>query len=264
MIPDVNRATVVEYSVKDHIAQVTLNRPDVLNAVSTPLLIRLREVFDEIEDDPSVRCVVFKGAGRAFCVGADQKERLGMQQNDVRRRRRIAPATFSAMRACSHPVIAQVHGYALGSGLEFAIACDMAIAAEGTVMGLIETRLGAIPGGGATQLLPRLIGLPRAKELILTGRKFTAEQALEWGMLNYVVPAEHLEAKIADLAREVAESAPIANTQAKRAINMSIDLDLKNGFEAEAALYERTISTRDRAEALDAYKERRTPEFIGE
>lgn len=256
-------ADLVRYSVHEHIATVAFNRPEVLNAVSTPLLLRLRAVFEEINDDPDVRCVVLRGNGRAFCVGADQKERPGMSMDDVRRRRRLAPAAFSAMRNCIRPVIAQVHGHAIGSGLEMAIGCDIVIAAAGTSMGLIETRVGAIPGGGATQLLPRLIGSARAKELIFTGRRFRAEDALEWGLVSRVVPEAELADAVTELAREIALSAPIANAQAKKAINMSFDLDLASGMELEAALYERTLTTRDRAEALAAYRERRAPVFEG-
>lgn len=254
---------LVECSVQDHIATVAFNRPEVLNAVSTPLLLRLLEVFDAIDDDPDVWCVILKGNGRAFCVGADQKERPGMSADEVRRRRRIAPQAFSAMRNCIRPVIAQVHGYAIGSGLEMAIGSDIVFAAAGTVMGLIETRVGAIPGGGATQVLPRLVGLARAKELIFTGRKFTAEEAQAWGMISYVVPEAELESRVLTLAREIAGSAPIANSQAKRALNMSLDLDVANGIQVEAALYERTLTSADRAEALVAYRERRPPVFHG-
>lgn len=255
---------LIAVEVRDHIATVAFDRPHVLNAVSTPLLERLVDVFAEIDDRPDVRCVVLKGNGRAFCVGADQKERTGMSDADVRRRRRLAPRAFSAMRECLRPVIAQVHGYALGSGLEMAVGCDIAVAAEGTVFGLIETVLGTIPGGGATQLLPRLIGWPRAKELIFTGRKFSAEDALGWGLVSYVVPADELEAKVMSLAREIAAAAPIAVAQAKRAINMSRDMDLLTGMHIEAALYDRTIGTKDRTEALRAYAEKRPPTFRGE
>lgn len=255
---------LVEYAVTDHIATVAFNRPEVLNAVSTPVFLRMIEIFDQINDDPNVWCVILKGNGRAFCVGADQKERPGMTLDEVRRRRRISPMAFSAMRTCIHPVIAQVHGYALGGGLEMALGCDIIVAAEGTVMGLIETTRGSIPAGGGTQLLPRLVGPLRAKELIFTGRKFKAEDAFAWGMVNYVVPAAALEAKVMELAGEIVSAAPISNVQAKRAINMSLDLDVMNGIQLEAALYERILTTTDRVEALRAYKERRPPVFRGE
>ncbi len=254
----------LELSVRDHVATVAFDRPERLNAVSTPLLEKLVEVFAEINDRPDVWCVILKGNGRAFCVGADQKERPGMSAEDVRRRRRIGPRAFSVMRECVRPVIAQVHGYALGSGLELAIGSDIVVAAEGTVFGMIETVLGAIPGGGATALLPRIVGPSRAKELIYTGRRFTAEDAFRWGMIGYVVPAAELEAKVMSLAREICAAAPIAVAQAKKAINLSADLDLASGMRLEAELYDRTIGTKDRAEALRAYAEKRPPVFRGE
>lgn len=254
---------LVSFQVSGHIARVAFNRPEVLNAVSTPVFHRLIEVFDEINDSTEVRCVVLRGHGRAFCVGADQKERPGMTLDDIRRRRRISPQAFSAMRNCLHPVIAEVHGYALGGGLEMALGCDMIVAASGTTMGLIETLRGSIPAGGGTQLLPRLIGPARAKELIFTGRKFSAEEALEWGLVNYVVEPSELESRVQTLAEEIVAAAPISNVQAKRAINMSLDIDVANGIQVEAALYERILTTSDRTEALEAYREGRPADFKG-
>lgn len=250
--------------VEDHVAIVTLNRPAALNAATTPMFRRLIQLFDHINDDPSIWCVVVRGAGRAFSVGADQKERASMSLQDLRTRRRISPAAFSAMRNCIRPVIAQVHGYAIGGGLELALGCDIVVAAEETSMGLIETRLASIPAGGGTQVLPRLVGVPRAKELIFTGRMFTAEEALGWGMISHVVPLPDLDGFTTALAREVTAVAPISNVQAKRAINMSMDVGVANGFEIEAALYERVLGTSDRAEGAAAHREKRPPKFSGE
>lgn len=263
-MPEQTGDDLVTLDVDAHIGIVTFNRPHALNASTTPLFQRLIRVFDEINDDPEIWCVVLRGAGRAFSVGADQKERATMSLSDLRNRRRISPQAFSAMRNCVRPVIGQIHGYALGGGMELALGCDIVIAAEGTVMGLIESRLASIPAGGGTQILPRLIGVPRAKELIFTGRKFTAGEALGWGMISYVVPADELEDKVMDLAREIASAAPVSNVQAKRAINMSMDLGVATGFEVEAALYERVLSTTDRAEGAAAHREKRTPHFTGE
>lgn len=257
-------ADLIEVTVTDRIATVAFNRPEVLNAVSTPVLERLAEVFGDLNDRSDVWCVVLRGNGRAFCVGADQKERPTMSQDAIRRRRRIAPLAFGAMRDCVHPVIAQVHGYALGGGLEMALGCDLIVAAEGTVMGLIETVRASIPAGGGTQLLPRLVGPARAKELIFTGRRFTAAEALSWGLANYVVPESELDATVRRLAREITAAAPISCSQAKRAINASMDMDVASGVRYEAALYERILTTDDRVEALDAYRERRTPVFRGQ
>lgn len=255
---------LVTIETVDHVATVSFNRPEALNAATTPLLRRLIEVFDQINDDPDVWCVILRGNGRAFSVGADTKERADMSLADLRVRRRIAPHAFSAMRNCIRPVIGQVHGFALGGGLEFALGCDIVVAADGTRMGLIESRLASIPGGGGTQILPRLVGIARAKELIFTGRTFTADDALGWGMISHCVPADELEATVAALAHEIATAAPVSNVQAKRAINMSMDLGVANGFEVEAALYERVLSTSDRLEGAAAHREKRTPRYIGD
>ena len=257
-------AVPIQLTVEAHIAHVALNRPEVLNAVNTATHLRLIEVFEQIDDDPGIRCVVLKGNGRSFCVGADQKERRVMSVDDIRERRRISPRAFAAMRRCTRPVIAQVHGYALGSGLEMAMGCDLMVSAQGTILGLIETQRGAIPAGGGTQLLPRLVGEMRARELIFTGRKFTAGEALAWGLGNYVVPAGELEGKVMSLAGEIAAAAPVSVTQAKEAMNLALEMGLSAGFRAETALFERTITTSDRVEAVAAYREKRPPVFRGQ
>ena len=235
----------------------------MLNAVSTPVLRRLFDVFDQVNDSEGIWCVILKGNGRAFCTGADQKERATMTEDDIRYRRRVGPQSFAAMRNCRRPVIAQVHGYALGGGLELALGCDLIVAAEGTIMGLIETSKGSIPAGGGTQILPRLVGLQRAKEIIFTSMKFTAEDALRWGMLNYVVPLGELDARVAELASAIVSVAPISNIQAKKAINCSTDMDIASGVQMETALYERTLTTNDRREALAAARDKRKPQFKG-
>lgn len=255
---------LITFDVTGHIATVAFNRPDQRNAVTTPMFGRLVEIFDEINESKDIFVVLLKGNGPVFCAGADQKERKDMSLADVRRRRRISPQAFGAMRTCIHPVIAVVQGAALGGGLEMALACDIVVAAEGTVMGLIETTRGVIPAGGGTQLLPRLVGPSRAKEIIFTGRRFKAEEALTWGMLNHVVPADQLDSFAQQLAEEICGAAPVAVTQAKKAINASLDLDIPNGVLLEAALYERCLTTQDRNEGLHAYHEKRRPEFKGE
>lgn len=255
--------SLLEIAVVDHIATVALNRPDALNACTTPLFETLIDVFADLEDDPDVRCVILRGNGRAFCVGADVKERMGMSLDDVRRRRRIAPLAFGAMRRFTRPVIAQVHGFAIGSGLELALGCDLIVAATDTVMSLPETLKASIPAGGGTQTLARRIGVSRAKELIFTSRQFTATEAERWGLLNYVVPFEELDARVRALAAEIAAAAPISCAQAKRAIDIGLDVDLASGLQLEAALYERVLTAEDRLEAQRAAKEKRKPRYGG-
>lgn len=255
--------TIVEITVDRHVATVTLNRPDALNACTTPLLERLIAVFEGFEDDADVRCVVLRGAGRAFCVGADIAERRTMSLDAQRRRRRIAPSAFGAMRRFSRPVIAQIHGYAIGSGLELALGCDLIVAAAGTVMSLPETAKASIPAGGGTQTLPRLIGAARAKELIFTSRRFTAEDAERWGLVNHVVPAESLAARVAELAAEIVAVSPVSCAQAKRAIDLGLAMTVETGIQFEAALYERVLTSEDRQEAYRAAAEKRQPTYVG-
>ncbi|MDF5753180.1 enoyl-CoA hydratase-related protein [Spongiactinospora sp. TRM90649] len=254
----------VDLSIEGHVAYVTLDRPDVLNAVNSPMYRCLLGVFAKIEDAADVRCVVVRGRGRAFCVGADQTERAKMSVEDLQRRRRLVPRVFSAMYHCSRPVVAQVHGYALGGGLELALSCDIVVAAEDTVMGLIETTLGSMPGGGGTQLLPRLVGIPRAKELIFTGRRFTGVDARQWGLVSHAVPAADVEARVDALAAEISAAAPLAVVQAKRAIDLSTQLEIDSGVELEAELYKRLLTSTDRLEGLAAAREGRPPRFRGE
>lgn len=253
----------VELGVDGHVATVTLNRPDAMNACTTALLERLIAVFAELEDRQDVRCVVLRGRGRAFCVGADIAERQGMSLDAQRRRRRIAPDAFGAMRRFSRPVIAQVHGYAIGSGLELALGCDIIVAATGTVMCLPETAKASIPAGGGTQTLPRLVGSARAKELIFTSRRFTAEEAERWGMVNHVVPAEELDAKVAALCAEIVAVSPVSCAQAKRAIDLGLSMTVEDGVKLEAALYERVLTSEDRQEAFKAAAEKRQPAYVG-
>ena len=257
-------SALIHVEIRDRLAIVSLNRPEALNAVNMPLLEQLIDTFDALNDRSDVWCAILKGNGRAFCVGADTKERPAMSLDAVRRRRRIAPYAFGAMRRFSRPVIAQVHGFAIGSGLEMALNCDLIVASDDTTMGLIETRRASIPAGGGTQLLPRLIGTLRARELIYTGRKFAATDAIQWGMLNYAVPRDELERKTLELAHEITSAAPIACAQAKRAIDGGLDMDLAGGIQLEAALYERILTSRDRAEVLQAGRDGRPPVLRGE
>lgn len=254
----------VAVTVSDHVATVELNRPEVLNAIDTPAYRELLGAFEQLSTRSDVWCVVLRGAGRAFSVGADQRERSGMSDEAIRQRRALTPQVFAAIHGCAHPVIAQVHGYALGGGLELALCADIVVAAEDAQLGLIETTLGAIPAGGGSQLLPRLIGAARAKELIFTGRRICGSQALEWGMVSYATPSEDLDSTVAGLSREICAAVPVANTQAKRAINLSLDVDVRSGLQAEAALYERVLHSSDRREALQARREKRAPNFTGE
>lgn len=245
------------------VATVALDRPEVLNAVNMQMYADLPRVFAELSDDESTWAIVLTGRGRAFSVGADLKERPSMSPADIRRRRRLAPGMFGSIANCLKPVIAAVHGYALGGGLELAIACDIVFVARGTTLALPETALGVIPGGGATQRLPRVVGPQLAKELIFTGRRFSAEDAKEMGLAAHVAPLETLIADAMSLAHEITANAPVAVYQAKKAINAAQSLDVEHGLRFEEEAYQSCLATEDRQEGLAASRERRKPQFVG-
>ena len=249
--------------VKDNIATVTLNRPEALNAISMGLFFDIGRVFARIDDDASIWAVIVTGAGRAFSVGADLKERQTMTVADVSRRRRLAPCVFGGVARCRRPVIAAINGFAFGGGFELALLCDILIGAESARMSMPETSLGVIPGGGATQRLPRMIAPHKAKELIFTGRRFGAREAFDLGILNRLVPDADLMAEATAMATQMLANAPLALTQAKRAINASFNLGLDVGLEFEAEAYQACLNSTDRVEALTAFREKRKPRFTG-
>lgn len=242
---------------------VRINAPERRNALGRGVVEGLIEVAARVATQRQVRCVVLLGAGdKAFCAGADLKERKGMGPAEVRQFVGLLNTCFSAIEHSPKVWIAAIHGACLGGGLELALATDMRVARAGAVLGLPEARLGIIPGAGATQRLPRIIGLARAKELILTGRRISAERAEALGLVNRVAE-DHLEAAL-ELAAEVCECAPISLTQAKLAVNHGWDLPLEAGLRWERACYDVTIPTEDRLEGLRAFAEKRKPQYKGE
>ncbi|MDP4551780.1 enoyl-CoA hydratase-related protein [Alkalihalobacillus macyae] len=256
---------VVTYEVKNHIGYVTLNRPDVLNCFNFDTLSVLQGIVDDIYSDRDVRAVIFMGSGeRAFSAGADLKERRTLTESEVRRNVKKIREVFTAVESLPQPTIAALNGYAFGGGFELALACDFRYAVEGTKMGLTETSLGIIPGAGGTQRLPRLIGIAKAMELVLTARKLSSEEAYDYGILNGVVHREKLLATCEELATEICRNAPVAVQQAKFAVREGMNVDRHTGMAIESKAYEVTIPTKDRIEALDAFSEKRKPEFKGE
>jgi enoyl-CoA hydratase/carnithine racemase len=247
------------------IVVLTLNRPELMNAFNFAMLHALREAIDDLRFRPEVRVVIINGAGsKAFCAGADLKERATLSPIEVKKFIHTIRNLFTAIEELPKPVIAAVNGVALGGGTELALAADIRIAAANASLGLTETRLAIIPGAGGTQRLPRLIGRGKAKELIFTGRRVTAEEALAIGLVNQVCAPEHLMAVCQEMAAAICETGPIAIEQAKYAINRGMETDLHTGLAIESNAYWLTIPTQDRLEGLAAFREKRKPVFKGE
>jgi enoyl-CoA hydratase len=247
-----------------HIVTVTLNRPDLMNAMNTAMGEDLRVCFGAIRGDADVRAVIFTGAGeRAFCAGGDLKERNDMTDAAWRAQHVIFEQAAFAVLACPVPVIAAVEGFALAGGCELALLSDFIVAGETAVFGLPETTLGIFPGIGGTQLLPRVLGAPLAKELIFTGRRMKVDEAKAAGLVNHVVPAGQARAKALEIARTVAANGPVAVRQAKKAIMAGLDRDLESAINLAIEAYNVTVETEDRLEGVRAFNEKRKPEFRG-
>jgi len=249
----------------DGVVVVTMNRPDVANALNTQMMEDLRDCFaGYYVDFAEPRCLVLTGAGeKAFCAGGDLKERDGMTDATWRRQHAIIEQMVRAILDCPIPVIAAVNGAAYAGGCELALACDFIYAAETARFAQTEVQIGIIPGAMGTQNLPRAIGLRRAKEAILTARPFTAAEGYDWGLVNRLLPADRLMPESLATAERIAELAPVAVRQAKRAVDRSADLDRANGYAFEIEAYNRTVGTEDRLEGIRAFNEKRKPRFEG-
>jgi enoyl-CoA hydratase/carnithine racemase len=247
-----------------HIAHLILNRPESLNAIDNTLAEELGSACDRLAADTDVWAIVFRGAGeRAFCAGADLKARRDFTPEQWQAQRQLFRRLFKQVRDVPQPMIAAVHGYALGGGTELAMLADFIVASDDAVFGLTEVSLGIIPGGGGTQSLPRLIGRHRAKELIFSARRIAAAEALALGLVNHVVPRAELLPKATALAQEIMKNSPFAVRQAKWAIDRGSDLPFEDGLEREHEAYMRAIASEDRREGIAAFNERRPPRFSG-
>src|SRR5512140_1036575 len=224
------------------------------NAISMAMLRELNALVEQGARKAGLRCVVLTGAGeKAFCAGADLKERAGMSADDVHAFHLLLRRALDGIEAAPQVYVAALNGAALGGGLELALACDLRVAADTAQVGLPEVSLGIIPGGGGTQRLPRLVGAGRAKDLILTGRRVGAAEALAMGLVTQVAPPQRLMAEALGLAERIAGNAPVSLRQAKRAIDGGGGLPLHEGLELENRLYQDCLGTRDREEALRAF-----------
>ena len=255
----------VSLSQRGGAAIITIDRPDRMNALSRDTLLLLGAHARAAIADANVRAIVLTGAGdKAFSAGADLKERHGMDEDAVREQLARYGSEIGVLDRSPKPVIAAINGVALGGGLELALACDLRVAAPTALLGLPETTLGIIPGAGGTQRLPRVVGEARAKELILLGRRIGAAEALAWGLVNRVSPASVpvLEDTLAFI-EPITSGAPIAQSAALDAIDASFDATLAEGLELEHVFYDRCLRSEDRRLALEAFAQKKKPEYLG-
>ncbi len=257
--------SVVRVEKNAGVAWVTIDRADAMNALSGAVLEELIAAAIALGYDPDVRLIAVTGAGdKAFSAGADLKERRGMSEDETRARVKLIGDCFTTWERVAKPTVAVLNGGAFGGGLELALACDFRIAVESAKLGLTEVRLGIMPGAGGTQRLPRIVGMARAKELILLGRRIDARRALEIGLVTQVVPGNNeLPAAILALAAELDGCAPVSVAQAKAAIDRGIDVGLDAGLAWERTCYDVTLATEDRNEGLRAFAEKRAPRYLG-
>jgi len=249
---------------RDGILILTLNRPEIMNSLNFMMLNALKEQIGAVRFNTDIRVVIISGAGeRAFCAGADLKERVTLTPIQVKEFITTIRNLFTAIEELNKPVIAAVNGVALGGGTELALACDIRIASSRATMGLTETRLAIIPGAGGTQRLPRLVGKGKAKELIFMGKRIDAAEALRIGLVNQTCEPGELIDKAMQMAATICEAGPIAIEQAKYAINSGLETDLHTGLAIESNAYWITIPTEDRLEGLAAFREKRKPVYKG-
>jgi enoyl-CoA hydratase len=250
---------------QSHVVLVTLNRPAAANAMNTQLGLEIMTFFESLSlDVADARCIVMTGAGeRAFCAGADLKERKGMTDEAWTRQHLIYERMVRAILGCPVPIIAAVNGAAYAGGCELALACDFVYAAEHARFALTEVTLGIMPGAGGTQTLTRAVGERRAKEIILTGKPFTAVEAQQWGLVNRVLPRADLLPEALATAVTIAQNAPISVRQGKQAIGRGANMSLWDGLAFETEAYYRMVPTEDRREGIASFNEKRRPNFKG-
>jgi len=252
------------FEKKDKIAYVTLNRPQALNAYNTRMRDELYQVLDAIKDDDEVQVAILKGAGdKAFCAGADLTEFLSAPSATIARQVRFERDVWGLFLSVPQPLIAAIHGFCLGSGIEIALCCDIRICSEDARFGLPEVGLGIIPAAGGTQTLPRTIGRGKALEMLLSGSLMDAQEAHRIGLVNRVVPRGEVIPAAEQLARKIMEQAPLAVMAAKQAVNRGMDMTLEQGLALERELAMPLMFQGDTREGLKAFKEGRKPKFEG-
>jgi enoyl-CoA hydratase len=249
------------YNKNPHIALVQLNRPKVLNALSTDLMQELVDCLGELDKNPAVRVIILTGNERAFAAGADIAQMAIAtpidQINDQRFR------TWEMLRLITKPIIAAVNGFALGGGCELAMSCDLIIAGDEAKFSQPEIKIGTIPGAGGTQRLTRAIGKSKAMLMVLTGDMIDAKTACEWGLVAKVVPSITLLQETFELAKTISERAPVAVRLAKEAVNKSFEMTLKDGMDFERRNFYLTFASLDQKEGMKAFMEKRNPTYNG-
>ncbi len=253
----------VKLEIEDSIATITMNRPEAMNALNEEVLRELKEAVAQVRDDPTVRVVIITGQGPAFVAGADIRAMLAKDQAEIREFTQFGQGVLNDIEQLEKPVIAAINGFALGGGLELALACDIRLASTEARMGFPEVGLGIFPGLGGTQRTPRLIGKGRACELVFTGDQIDAEEAASIGLVNRVVPPQQLMTEARWLAKRIARQGPIAVGRAKTAINQALQTDLDAGLDFELEAVVQTFGTEDQKEGMTAFLERRKPKFKG-
>lgn len=252
------------YEKRGRIGIISFHRPEVLNSMNTETVVEMKKVFAHMNDDPDIRCVILTGEGRAFCAGGDINEEVEKDVIAAYEFVRNGAELLETMERFKAPVIAAINGYCLGGGVEFAIACDIRIAADDAKIGSPEIDLGVFPGWGGTQRLLRLVGCSKAREMIYTGDRYTARQALEIGLVDRVAPADRLMEEAMALAEKISSKAPMAIRYIKTCIYDGAQCDLQRALQMESALFAHLYATQDTKEAYAAYLEKRPHrEYIG-
>jgi enoyl-CoA hydratase/carnithine racemase len=248
-----------------HVLKITLNCPEVANAMSTQMGHEMLALFEAFSANPAAyRCIILTGAGeRAFCAGADLKQRQGMTDDQWQAQHLVFERQVRAMLACPIPMIGAVNGAAYAGGCEMVLCCDFAYASTRARFALTEVTLGIMPGAGGTQNLPRALGARRAKEILLTGRPFDAQQAFEWGLINKLCEPDRLLPEVLETATRIAENAPLSTRQIKHSVNHGLQMDLASALMFEIEAYNRLVPTDDRREGIASFNEKRKPAFKG-
>lgn len=249
------------FEILDHVAMVILNKPATMNALTTEGLLELEAVMTELNQNEQVKVIIITGTGKAFVAGADIMAMKDMNPEQAQEFSRLGHRVMGLIESVRPVVIAAINGFALGGGCELAMACDIRVAAANAKLGIPEAGLGVIPGFSGTQRLPRLVGLGRAKELLATGNKITAQRAYEIGLVNHCIPGEDLMDFCKELAAVIVKNSTYAIATGKRLMNLGVEMDFDKAEEYEASQFGIIFSTADQKEGMTAFLEKRIPLF---